>query len=138
MYNYRKPLTEEQIAKAADYWTSRVNGLVPNQGDRAELGKDAGIANLWAGMLFKKPTLEQLSAFHLGLKDVLSRTTCWERYLFNGYCLSVDYDPCYLLREVAKEAGVCENNFPWKTRMYFHEDGKVMVCDGYGADEKEI
>jgi hypothetical protein len=134
-----KSLTEEQVTKAVDYWAARVNGLTPDNGERANLGKDASTASLWMGMLFKKPTPEQLAAFRARLREVLSSPGCWRTYLFDHQqYLSVDYDPNYILREIAKETGICVHNFPFKTRMYFDEDGKVRVSEGYGADCKEI
>ncbi len=137
--DYWKRLTDEQVEKIADYWTSKVNGLTPDNGARAGLGEHADTASLWTGMLFRKPTMEQLSAFYLGLKDILSHMSLWDGYYFEGTYLGVDYDACFMLREVARSSGVCENNFPYKTRMYIDRDtGKITVQEGCEAEPKEI
>lgn len=48
--------------------------------------------------------------------------------------IRVDYDPCRLLWECAKEAGmeVVKTTFPWKTTMWIQDD-TIEVRYGYGA-----
>ena len=58
---------------------------------------------------------------------------------FNPYLgLGVDYHPDSTLALAAIQAEVSMNNFPWKTRMRFDEDGTVEASCGYGQPVEEI
>lgn len=47
-------------------------------------------------------------------------------------CISVDYGPCPLLKDVADRVGL-EMEFPWKTTMWVRRN-YVSVSAGYGAE----
>lgn len=51
----------------------------------------------------------------------------------------VDYHPDWILREAVESSGVkvVMGSFPWKTEMYFSDDGVQVSC-GYRAELKYI
>lgn len=129
--HWMKPLAEEQADKASKYWMARVNGMTWDNGDRAGLGEYSSMASMMSGMLFQKPSPEALKAFGERLREVLLNREYWNLYHFDGRRTGVDYGPHYILREIARETGVCEHNFPWKTWMLF-EDGAVSIMESSG------
>jgi len=132
-------LTEEQIKKAADWWTNAITspkfgGL--NREERLDSANDGyQIAEALATVVSKHKTDEQLEAFGIALSDILRS----DEFQY-GHGLHVDYRPDRTLHEAAKKAGidVSTSAFPWKTNMWFHCDGSVRVRVGYGAIIEEI
>jgi len=80
----------------------------------------------------EKRTPEDIDRFENLLKKKLLEE-------FNYFCLMVDYDPCTFLWETAEQAN-CDINMglPWKTSMFFYDDGSVWVSYGYGAPRTKI
>lgn len=52
--------------------------------------------------------------------------------------LYTDYFPLYTLREIAQEAGIPEERFPWKTHMHITHKKKVRVRLGCNSKYKVI
>jgi hypothetical protein len=107
-------LTDEQIDKAAMWWSN----IITNP-------KFDGLS--------KEERKDSAEVFAEALKDELRNKE------YNPYWgLSVDYHPCSELADAAKKAGVSGNNFPWKTSMWFKEDGSVSVAYGYQQPAVEL
>lgn len=88
-----------------------------------------------ASMLVKTVTEEQKNKF---IEILTERIVTEQRDI-----LSVDYGPDMLLGESAEQAGISENNFPWKTVMWIVMEkdtgmAKVIVRAGYRAEQKQI
>ena len=126
-------LTDEQIEKAVDWWANAIvnpkfDGL--SDEERADPQNDGyQLAEIMTAASHKNPTNEQLEAFKLSLQEQLE--TLDE---YSPRTLGVDYGPCLILHEAAKAAGIERISlFPWKTNMWFYDDGRVGVSAGYRA-----
>lgn len=126
-------LTDEQIEKAVDWWASAIvnpkfDGL--SDEERADPQNDGyQLAEIMTAASHKNPTSEQLEAFKESLQEQLETL---DEYA--PRTLGVDYGPCLILHEAAKAAGIERNSlFPWKTNMWFYDDGRVGVSAGYRA-----
>lgn len=120
-----------QTAKVASEWWGNV--LV---NPRFNSGDDSigGLFAMTSAMSFTADvTIEQKEAFIALLSDKISKE------IKDGYGLNldVDYAPCQILCESAKEAGIKTANFPWKTIMHI-EIGFVSVRYGYGASSQVL
>jgi len=88
-----------------------------------------------------KAEAESLNKFRTALKKYLMQKVRWEReagLIFdeNGHYetgMNVDYHPDWALRQAAKESGIAEDLFPWKTNMYVDENS-IALSYGDGAE----
>ena len=126
-------LTDEQIEKATNWWADamvnpRFDGL-SNEERRDPQNDSYQLAEVMATVSHKNPTNEQLGVFKASLREQLKS----DEYAIRG--LHVDYGPDSMLCDAAKAAGIdiTMSLFPWKTNMYFRDDGSVTVSAGYRA-----
>jgi len=63
--------------------------------------------------------------------DTKEYEICEEGHYYTS--LNVDYHPDCILSKAAKEAGISEEIFPWKTNMYIYKNG-LSISYGYGAE----
>ena len=118
-------LTDEQIEKAVNWWAERIEQPTFDAGaDSPEMK----LAEAMAQMLTSTVAEGCTEKFKNELRSALKKEDFdpW-------HGIHTDYHPDPILFEAAKEAGVNENNFPWKSSMYFRDDGSVQVSLGYGA-----
>lgn len=132
-------LTEEQIEKAVDWWASAIehpkfDGL--SQEERRDPKNDSyQLGEMMATVASKTKTSEQIEKFKLALASLLSSDN------FNPYHgLHVDYGPDMTLASAASAAGIDTSitSFPWKTNMWFNDEGNVDVRAGYGAKVEKL
>jgi hypothetical protein len=129
-------LTTEQIEKAINWWADRVTtptfDALSND-ERKDHNNDGMIfAEILAYLLVKPIEKFAREKFIFALREELQKE---DTRAIRG--LFVDYGPDLILSEAAKSAGISENNFPWKTCMWFR-DGKVIVALGYRAEPIEL
>lgn len=134
----------EAIITAVDWWVDKINRKEPH--DNGDNSPASVFACLFADMKQEILTEINLRAFRSSLAELL----LWEveRYLeidptTVDICLGCDYHPCAMLWDAAKEAGIPEANFPYKTAMIIESrDGgryfTVHVSDGYGEPYVEL
>lgn len=130
-------VTKEQARKGGKWWAEAI--VHPQfktlsdqeRSDASSIG--AAMAEGLAGILADKNpvTREEADRFAEVFEKVLSETG--HPYFHQG--VSVDYGPDGVLAAIAEEAGIGNKlaSFPWKTHMFFHDDGTVKVAHGYGA-----
>lgn len=131
-------LTQEQVEKAVNWWTDAIrqpkfDGL--SEAERADPANDSyQMAEIMATMAVKPKTEQQFENFKKALRSELLSA---EYSPHRG--LHVDYDPCIELHNAAEKAGFGAGiTFPWKTDMYFREDGTVKVSAGYRAPMESL
>ena len=117
---------------AAEWWAAKIGGNVHHDNGDDSFG--SFIAMFMADSLANPATEEQISKFKELLIASLMDESNEVRVRFGLNC---DYSPCSLLADAAKEAGISEYNFPYKTSMFIDERG-VRVFDGYGASPETI
>ena len=123
-------LTDEQIEKAVNWWTERIKQPTFDAGaDSPEMK----LAETMAQMLTSTVAEGSIDKFKNALRSALKNK---DYYPFQG--IHTDYHPDPILFEAAKDAGISSNNFPWKTSMYFRDDGSVQVSLGYGAALEDL
>lgn len=133
----RFKLTEEQIDKAVNWWADRVcaptfNGL--SDQERRDPRNDAyKMGEILVTTLVEPVAEDQRARFISALKEELLSDK-YDPY----WGLHVDYGPDQTLYNAAVKAGIPENNFPWKTNMYFEENGIVKARTGYGSPVEEL
>ena len=115
----------EAACAVAEWWASKIDGRHHHEnGDHSFSGI---LAMAIADSAMQPTDTEQIENF----KNALVRRLESGEFTFNGntsmYC---DYGPGTILRESAREAGISENNFPFKTSAFI-KDGVVTVKDGY-------
>lgn len=133
-------LTEEQADKAVKWWGNILAGnpkfqtLNPKE-RRNKANEGVALTEIMATVARKKIDVEKISVFESSLKKKLLAD---EYSPHHG--LHTDYGPGTLLAHAAHTAGIEVNitTFPWKTNMWFNENGTVKVRYGYGADVREI
>ena len=123
-------LTDEQIDKAVNWWAEQVDhpGF-----DAGEDSLEMIMAETMASMLVVPVAQECKTKFKDELRSALKDK---EYNPLQG--VHTDYHPDLILFEVAQASGVSEHNFPWKTNMYFRDDGSVHVSSGYGGEIQHI
>lgn len=130
-------LTEEQIEKAIEWWADQVcapefDGLSDEERQDPR-NVNYQTAEVMASMLVKPVDKDQRQKFKDALREGLQAPD------FNPFWgLSVDYHPDRTLSRAAEKASISSNNFPWKTRMSFSEDGSVSASAGYGNPGQTI
>ncbi len=123
-------LTDEQIEKAVDWWAERIEQPTFDAGaDSPEME----LAEIMASMLTKPIAEGCIEKFKNELRSTLK-----DKDFNPWHGLHTDYHPNLILFEAAQASGVNENNFPWKTNMYFKDDGSVQVSSGYGGEIHNI
>ncbi len=123
-------LTDEQIDKAVNWWAEQIEQPTFDAGaDSPEME----LAEIMASMLTKPMAEDCSEKFKIELRSALKDK---EYNPLQG--LHTDYHPNLILFEAAKSAGVNENNFPWKTNMWFKDNGSVQVRSGYGGEIQNI
>jgi len=129
-------LTDEQIKKAAEWWADHVarpTFKTLSDEERSDPGSQpAAFAELLAHALVEPITEEQREKFISALSEDLKNSGN------SHWGLSVDYGPDQRLSMAADKAGISSNNFPWKTNMWFDEDGGVTVSLGYGGERQKL
>jgi hypothetical protein len=118
-----KPTTE-QIEKLAEWWAAKAFDVALNQ-DNGEPSHFL-LMNALA-MAFKSDLSPEMRAkFKMSIMTQLAHNDPK-----NGYTLSVDYDPCFTLREACEISGVSPHSLPCKTVTVF-SDGVFKGKFGYG------
>lgn len=123
-----KVIPHDVAVQIANWWADKISHTKFDNGDTSETGF---MAMALALMSVQPVTEEQREKF---VKALVERIDGKEN-LF----LDVDYHPSKDLREAAKEAGISENNFPWKTfvvmyRNYDTDGFKIIARHGYRAE----
>jgi len=119
---------------AAKWWADRLrDGAKLDNADPSETGAlTFMMGSILQSRFAKNRTLEQIQIF----EEVL-----YKRLLnYDNYWLGIDYHPWGMFIESAEEAGFELSSccLPWKTNMYFKENGEITVSYGYGAPLKTI
>jgi len=122
-------LTEEQVEVAVNWWADRVCQPEFHTQTPGENVKSIAMAESMAYLLTKPVNFDSKEKF---IDELRKRITSSEFNPFSG--LHVDYHPDRILSDAAIESGVELSNFPWKTGMYFGEDGSVKAKIGYGSE----
>ena len=114
---------------AAKWWSDKLGTAAQN------MGKGYDFANLLMGIVSMKnsPNNEKREKFYELLKQELIETL----KVSNLVMLDTDYGPRGVLASIARECEIDGYAFPCKTYMHVREE-KVVVREGYGADEKVI
>lgn len=131
-------ITEAGIKAAAEWWADRVckpvfHGL--SDEERKDRSNDGYVmAEMMASLLAKPVDSQQREDFIKALSDAIREMNgeCYKLQLF------VDYHPTLMLADAADKAGIDHSNFPWKSGMHFHDDGKVTAWCGYGTQDVVI
>lgn len=131
----RKTKLSDEMAKvAAKWWADRLReGAKLDNADPSRAGGMAFMmGKIMQSRLAQERTLEQVQLF----EDILYEKLLDLKYFWVG----VDYHPIAIFTEAAEEAGfqLSMSCLPWKTNMYFKENGEVSVSYGYGATPKTI
>lgn len=122
-------MDREVAIKAAKWWGDRLRGNTHHtNGSDDEGSKMAGIlADMMSGLVSN----DTITRFEEILVD---KILAEKSEYVDLYC---DYHPDPLLFEAAKEAGINDMAFPWKTGVKI-SNGKVRVSDGYATGFTEI
>lgn len=124
-------MNQQTAAKAAKWWADQLRGPARlKSGDRII---DAFITLSSFGQA--RPSAASIEVFEAQLRaafEVLSTT--------EGVIASVDYEPCSVLAEAARAAGIVLNRatFPVKTRMFLTGSGLLEVTCGYHAPSSTL
>ena len=122
---------KEVAQTVATWWADKICGNVKfDNGDPSETGM---ICMGLAAICVEEVTEEQKQKFIDTLSGILEE----QDHIYLG----VDYHPGKWLCEAAKEAGISENNFPWKTHTVSQWNGKrysVYAQHGYRAEPEII
>lgn len=119
-------LSTEQISIAANWWADAV---CKPKFDNGDTGPTGGITFCLATLASKPVPDESKVAFVASLSKVLAEK--------KPLSLSVDYDPCPILKQAMQDACIPLSNAPWKTNMYLNRGG-VSVIHGYGAQKEAL
>lgn len=131
-------LTAEQIEKAVNWWADRVcapsfSGLTEEERSDPRNAHNL-CAEAMAYMAVEPVSEEQRRTFVKALQDKLAQAD-WHTMRAG---LRVDYYPGPILAEAAQIAGIPTDNFPWKSRTRFREDGSVWAACGYGNPAQKL
>lgn len=129
-------LTEKQIDAAVEWWKNAVTGAVKKQMVRpggGERSASTDLCEVMGIMLAAKTAPSEVEAeeFAQALRLHLSQDNVY-------HCLGVDYGPDKALRDCADAAGLSHDRFPWKTVMWFGDEGDVRVRHGYGEEVQTL
>jgi ABC-type branched-subunit amino acid transport system substrate-binding protein len=115
-----------KVAKtAAKWWAEKVTFPTFNNGDDS---RAAGIAGMLAAMNSKPVTNDQKVEFTQNLALAIGEAMSTQPVVY----LDVDYHPCQILANAAKQSGVSDDNFPWKHSMRIYTNkGTIEVSAGY-------
>ena len=123
-------LSPAAISKAVDIWkTLLANPKYDNLGDTGtpDERRTMGFASALTAMISKNNTPDVLDRFGEELAKALAAVDVPGNY----YWLDVDYQPCQMLADAAKSAGL-KMEWPWKTTTWIKADS-VELRAGYGA-----
>lgn len=115
-------LTESQIERAANWWADQVMAPVFDNGS-----SDTGSS--MAAMVATANADEVTPAAKQKFIEVMKQALT-QRGEEAPRCISVDYQPDMFLKRCMTEAKIFSGNAPWKTHMYFDEQGGVRVAQG--------
>lgn len=124
---------KEAAQAMAEWWADKVApGARHDNGDHNSM--TSALAGILADTLNKPADEASRNKFVELLSDAIQK----EPNLYSlNHKLSCDYSPTVFLSNIAKEAGINANNFPWKTGMVIRNKNlevfEVMTHDGYGA-----
>lgn len=131
-------MTKEQAIKTAvKWWSDKLRSRARH--DNGDTSVSSLFACALADQLSKPITDEQLEVFEAELTKILEVEIDNHWYIL----LMVDYDPCKMLYDAAKAAGISEHNFPYKTNVHIENKGgngyyTVKVSDGYAQPYVEL
>ena len=138
-------LSKEQIDVAVEWWQRAIerpkfDTLGPTRGRDREETYSAGFAEAVATVLASQHGVTDASVekFGAALRKQLEAFNDEIHCLNRNAQLYADYDPFGMLREAFIESGVDTSRCPWKTCMWFDEDGGVTVRSGYAAAEEKL
>ena len=134
---YATTLTTWQIETAARWWADRVcapifDGL---SDEERQSGENAAyeLSEILAAIAVVPVGNEAREGFTEALAGILASDVYRP-----GDGLRVDYGPCIHLSAAADVAGIPASNFPWKTNLYFFDDGSIGTAMGYAAPMQTI
>lgn len=122
-------ITREAANVAAKWWGEKLRKFAPH--DNGDQNTTSLFAGILADMMATPECEENVNRFIDMLSDAIMAK---DKDTINLDC---DYAPCRILQEVAKDAGINQSNFPWKTNMII-SGNKVLVSDGYGRPYERI
>lgn len=146
---------DKMIAFIAKWWADTLRTVIPPSVSNPDDHPDAWtrkqftiIRDTMQGILAQRIlTVEKIDAFEARLAHLLTHgvpeyhTPSLASDLKASGCvfISVDYDPCPVLRTAARQAFDSDGKFllPEKTRMWVYRD-RVEVACGYGAPREEV
>ena len=122
--------TPREVAHvAAVWWANRICHPKFDNGDPSMIG---GMSTMMALSNVKEVTKEQKLKFI----DVMTGTLTVQLEKEGAVVeLNVDYGPCFALSFLAKQAGIPEENFPWKTYMRIWPQ-RIVASYGYRSEEE--
>ena len=123
-------LTPEQIDIAVGWWKDALTN------PKYDSGESNSTASRLAALLHAaNVTHEKVEKFCVLLRDWLTERSAADAA---PSTLHVDYYPMFEFGDIARAAQIEGKCFPWKTTMYFHDNGLVSVRCGYGASEQPV
>ncbi len=129
-------MNKDLARKAAKWWADHMrHGFIPDNGARDKSNIMAqGLAAMLQVQEAKMRTAEGVQTFEDKLAGIFENMPTQTYHL-----ASVDYGPCHVLDDAAKQAGINLGmaSLPWKTSMTYR-DGRVYVKPGYGAPSVEL
>lgn len=118
------------VDRAVELWKRMLKNPRFDNGDNSFVG---GMCAALAMTMPSNVDEEKLKVFGDALKkSLMTNTVGGGSYEYFTSDLSVDYDPCRVLLDAAKEAGLTAK-FPWKTSMFLTDEYLSVSC-GYGAE----
>lgn len=134
-------VTREMAHAMAAWWGDKISG----HGARHDNGDHNNWASVFLGLLADTMTEEADEPKVNKFVDILTEKILdevKEKGRLSSWAIDCDYAPSRFLSEVAKEAGIKSDNFPWKTSMAIRENKNgetiVEVRDGYGSSWEQI
>ena len=130
--------TDRMIEKAVDIWCEQLWSPSFDNGDSSANGAfTSGLVDMLTESIMSKidNMEERVEIFRKSLTKSLIESRVEGEY-FDGY-LSVDYDPCPLLAEAAKEADIHPKLFPCKSNVDIR-GGFLWHSFGYGAKQVNL
>ena len=121
-------LTDDQVKKAVEWWSSKMQCPSSNMGEDSVAAANVSVIR----------TMIATSETKSGLWDgkMLVFKTEFEKLLRknNPSSLHTDYHPERELLVAAEKADISDTMFPLKTHMWFFSAGRIKVAEGYGKE----
>lgn len=122
--------TNRELAElTAEWWANNLKKPIFDNGDDSPAGIFTSILQQ---SLVTEVTDSQLNAFKNKLADFVEKALDEDKF---DIMLSVDYNPCLPLYEIAKACGISEHNFPIKSHTNTKKE-RVMARLGYSGEFK--